>query len=451
MDIQEILAVLLQFGEIDLVRRITGVLGRTADKPKEFAIVAMSYMNLGDYTEAIAFCEKAISGDDDEIKMNLPSRLYPAFKGVGDYPMALSIIESVIQFSNSVEAKIEKSSCLYEANKKSDALEVLESIDREKLNDQQKVKFDAAMGPHQLRSGRFQEGLKNVIMTQDMARQLQFGHQYHNAQELPLQFWKGTPDCKKLIVYLEAGIGDEFINLRFLKNLAEMGIDARLYNVFYEDPIKNKRRGLIEFYEKNGCKFIKHFDVEEYKDFQWTYSQYLPILLSVREKDLWRGPYIQAKQKRLKGKFKIGLRWSGNPVPKFRNFPLELVYNTLKDLDVTFYSLQKDVCMEELKEFPEIVDLSKKIPSLSDVADYINSMDLLITCPTVTCTIAGALDKECIVMTPCSDYYVFNTSNNKTPWFSNKMTLLRQKSARIWDDVMPDLRKLVEKKVNGGC
>jgi hypothetical protein len=107
--------------------------------------------------------------------------------------------------------------------------------------------------------------------------------------------------------------------------------------------------------------------------------------------------------------------------------------------------------MEEIKEFPEIVDLSKKIPSLSDVADYINSMDLLITCPTVTCTIAGALDKECIVLTPCADYYVFNTSNNQTPWFSNKMTLLRQKSARIWDDVMPDLRKLVEKKVNGGC
>ena len=59
--------------------------------------------------------------------------------------MALSIIESVIQFGNSVEAKIEKSSCLYEANKKSDALEVLESIDREKLNDQQKVKFDAIL------------------------------------------------------------------------------------------------------------------------------------------------------------------------------------------------------------------------------------------------------------------------------------------------------------------
>lgn len=448
MNVQEIIAILLQFGELDLLRRLAKLLGSTAVKAEEYALVATMFLALGDNKEAIDFGERAVNSGDDELKLNFPQRLYPAYKGELDFIKALGIIETLVAMNpDNYDAKIEYALCLYDANKKDESYDVLKSINENKLDDFQKLKFNAALGPHQLREGKFQDGIKNVILSQDQVRRVQFNHQYHGANELPLPFWQGTPDCKKLIVYLEAGLGDEFINLRFLNVLKSRGIEAKLYSIWYEDPVKNNREGIIEFYEKNGYKFIRQFEQEKYQDYQWTYCQYLPILLNLTEKDLWTGPYLKAKKKRLKGKKKIGLRWSGNPVPKFRNFPLKLVYETLKDFNATFYSIQKHVCMEEIEDFPEIINLADELDSLADMADYINSFDLLITCPTVSCTIAGALDKPCIVLTPCSDYYIFNTKDDHTPWFGKNMTLLRQKTPREWANIMPELHKLVEKKL----
>lgn len=449
MAILQIIRVLIEFGETKLVKRIADLLGKTADTAEQFAIVMQIYLGLGENSLAIKFGEKAIEQGDNDLKLSLPQILYPAYKSEYDFSKALSIIQNMVQMNpDNLSLRIENALCLYDANKKEDAHDILKSIDEKKLDDFEKIKFKAALGPHQLRNGQFQTGLRNVILSQDAVRKAQFNHQYHGGTELPLPMWMGTPDCKKLIVYFEAGLGDEIINVRFLRNLESLGITAKLYNVWYEEPRKNNRQGMIEFYERNGFEFIRKFDLKEYQDYQWTYCQFLPILLNISEKDLWTGPYLKAKTKKLKGKYKIGLRWSGNPVPKYRNFPLKEVYNCLKDLDVTFYSIQKHVCMEELEEFPEIVDLSTKMPSLADMADYINSFDLLITCATVSCTFAGALDKECIVLNPCSDYYIFNTKTDHTPWFSDKMTLLRQKQPKNWSDVMPELRKLVEKKLD---
>lgn len=449
MAILQIIGVLLQFGETKLVKRIADLLARTADTAEQFVIVTQMYLALGENVLAIEFGEKAIEKGSDDIKLNLPQRLYPTYKAEFNFTKAVSIIESMVQMNpDNLALKIEKALCYYETNRKEEAHDILKTIDEKNLDDFAKLKFRAALGPHQLRNGQFQTGLRNVILSQDAVRKAEFNHQYHGGSELPLPMWMGTPDCKKLIIYLEAGLGDEIINVRFLRNLKSLGITAKLYNVWYEEPRKNNRQGMIEFYEKNGFEFIHKFNPDEYQDYQWTYSQFLPILLNVSEKELWTGPYLKAKTKKLKGKNKIGLRWSGNPVPKYRNFPLKEVYNSLKDLDVTFYSIQKHVCMDELAEFPEIVDLSGKMPSLADMADYINSFDLLISCATVSCTLAGALDKECIVLNPCNDYYIFNTKTEHTPWFSDKMTLLRQNQPKNWSDVMPDLRKLVEKKLN---
>jgi len=448
MNFQGTIAVLLQFGEVDLVRKLAKFFGSTATKQEEYGLVSSVFLHLGDYKDAIEFGEKAISDGDEKFEFMMSQNLYHAYRAEFCFDKALDIIKKIVEMiPDNYDAKIEYAFCLYDAGKKNESLEVLYSIKENELNDYQRLKYYAACGPHQLRTGDFQNGIKNVIMAQDQIRKIQYNHQYHGATELPLTFWQGTPDCKKLIVYLEAGLGDEVINLRFLKNLKDIGIEAKLYSIWYEDPQKNNREGIIEFYEKNGFEFIRHFDPEKHKDYQWTYSQYLPILLNLKQNDLWKGPYLKAKKKKLKGKKKIGLRWSGNLIPKHRNFPLKLVYNTLKDLDANFYSIQKHVCMEELEEFPEITNLADKLHSLEDMADYINSFDLLITCPTVSCAIAGALDKPCVVLTPCSDYYVFNTLNDHTPWFSKKMTLVRQKTPKEWADVMSDLRKIVKEKL----
>lgn len=449
MQVFQVLFSLLQFGEQKLVQDILDLLKKTADKPEEFAILCKFYNQLGRCADAITTGKNALACDDKNLKIEMFTELIRAYKIANEPTEAIKCMEEIEALAEVDKnfSNIEKSICYYDNNQKDKSYEILKEIDVANLNDQMKVKYFAALAPHQLRNNEFREGIKNVIITQDANKFIQYGHRYHDRSQLPLQFWEGTPDCKKLIVYLEAGLGDEVINLRFMKNLKDMGIDAYLYNIWYEEPEKNKRVGNLDFYEANGFQVIRKFELEKFKDFQWTYSQYLPILLNVDEKDLWTGPYLQAKKLKLKGKKKIGLRWAGNQYPLHRNFKLADIYSSIKHLDATFYSLQRDECLNELEEFPEIVDLSDKLTTMADLANYTKSLDLLITCPTLTCTIAGALDTPCITLVQCSDYYIFNTKNNNTPWYGKNMQLLRQKKPNSWSDIGKDLLKLIEKKL----
>jgi hypothetical protein len=47
-----------------------------------------------------------------------------------------------------------------------------------------------------------------------------------------------------------------------------------------------------------------------------------------------------------------------------------------------------------------------------------------------------------------NDYYLFNTLNNKTPWFSDKMTIVRQKTPRVWSNIMDEVATLVKEKLS---
>jgi hypothetical protein len=446
MQLQQIVLSLLSFDEKDLVRKLANFLGETADKVNEYIFVATIFIQLQEYDKALEYGQKGIDKETDQEVINqIHALLYPAYRNENQFEKALNALEKMPEGFNKNRLLFEKAQCFYDSNKKEESHDLLLSMKEDTLNDLEKLKRFASLGPHLLRNGNFQEGMRSVIIAQDNIKRIEFNHNYHGQSELPLEFWQGTPDCNKLIVYLEAGLGDEIINVRFLNHLKKRGIEVKLYNVFYENPEKNGRKGFVEFYQKNGFDVIQGFAPEKYVDYKWTYSQYLPMLLNLNENELWEGSYLKAGKKKLSKKKNIGLRWSGNAYPKFRNFNLKEIYESLKDLDCTFYSVQKDLCMDELKDCPDIIDLSSKLESLEDLAAYINSFDLLITCPTITCTIAGGLDKKCIVLNPCSDYYIFNTKTNQTPWFGKNMQLIRQKTPKVWSDCLQDLRKLTVK------
>jgi hypothetical protein len=63
---------------------------------------------------------------------------------------------------------------------------------------------------------------------------------------LDMPFWQGSPDLENLVVYAEAGIGDEIINIRFMKHLKDRGINAWWYTATQKR--KNKRQtGFVKF------------------------------------------------------------------------------------------------------------------------------------------------------------------------------------------------------------
>ncbi len=451
VDIRNIARTLVAVNKPDLAVKMAQIIGDAASEPEEIYYVFETLSSLNFYDESVFYGQKLLELEiPSEIKLKVKTVLANSYRHMAFSEKAIALLDEIYKEKESDSILIEKAGCLYENNNKDEAKELLNKVDESNLDEYESTKFRSYMAPHQLREGNFADGIRGIVFENDKMRNMQAGGQYyHSRKELPLEFWHGTNDCKKLIVFAEAGLGDEIINIRFLKKLKENGMDVKWYGHWHQAATVNRRVGAAEWFRNSGFDVITDFDPEKYKDYSWTYSQYLPILLDVNEKDLWDGPYMKAGKKELKGtKKKIGIRWAGNEYPKHRNFPLKDLYAVLKEIDADFYSLQKDTEMEELKDFPGIIDLSKELESFVDTADYINSMDLVITCPTCICPAAGALDVPCITIVQISDYYIFNTKTNKTPWFGDNMDLVRQKTPRRWDNIMEDVKALVKERLS---
>ena len=136
MEVQQILLTLLQFGEIELVKKVANLLAKTAERPEEHATMASIFVRIGENKKAIESGERAIAGDNDDIKLNLPAVLYPAYKAEYDYIKAIGIIENLVQMNpENYNLQLEKASLLYETNRKDDAADVLDRINVSDLND----------------------------------------------------------------------------------------------------------------------------------------------------------------------------------------------------------------------------------------------------------------------------------------------------------------------------
>ena len=103
--------------------------------------------------------------------------------------------------------------------------------------------------------------------------------------------------------------------------------------------------------------------------------------------------------------------------------------------------------MDELVDFPGIIDLSKNITSFYETAKYINSMDLIITSCTSIAHCAAALGKKTFIFVPISAYYPWCHPTEKSPWYGDNVTLLRQKTPRVWDEPMAELASLLQKEI----
>jgi len=449
----QILQFLRNSNENEVALEVLGHFAKNADDVQTLAGISDIYMIFHDYDNAVKYGELALEKpvEQQEIKEAIEVSLVPKYRSAYYPEKALKIINKIYDKNPTANVLLEKAGCLYENNQKEEAYELLKTLDDSTLEEYLLTKKNALIAPHLLRNHEFKDGMRGIVFETDKLRNSDHGSEvYHNKNMLPLELWYGTNDCKNLIVFAEAGLGDEIINIRFLNILKNKGFNVKWLAHWHKNADVNKRVGVAEWFKNNGFDVITEINPKDHKDYMWTYSQYLPILLDLDEKELWTGPYMKANKKKLKANKKknIAIRWSGNPYPKHRNFPLKDLYAVLKDVNANFYSLQKDYDMEELKDFPGIIDLSEKIESFTDTVDYINSMDLTITCPTCICPAAGALDKECITIIPINDYYLFNTLNDKTPWFSDKMTIVRQKTPRVWSNIMDEVATLVKEKLS---
>lgn len=318
----------------------------------------------------------------------------------------------------------------YSIHGKSDGKSILMSLNQ---NDP-RVRFN--LGWYNMQDGRLYEGQKNL----EYGRLLNV---FGGAKNVNAPIYDGSSLVgKTLLFHGEGGYGDEIINIRFVKNFHELGAKVivgcskELFPLFENLPY------IHAMVDRDVCNKVYHH--------YWVPSMSSTMHLKMEYSNLSSEPYLNIFNKRWvpknKSKFKVGLRWSGNPKfehEQHRKFPTQKMLDIAKIEGATYYSLQRD---NDLMENIPCIDMIYEMKNWKDTAEIISSMDLIITSCTSIAHLSAAMGKDTWVIPPILPYYIWALPQNTSPWYKN-VKLYRQTEYGNWDDpfekIKTDLKSIL--------
>ncbi len=454
-DLEPFILALETLGRKDLATEALDTFAKASNGLLQYENLSKCYFKLKKYTESIKYGEKSLAlSEDPKVSYLIRSNLINVYNQANLPEKALAYIKSNETINPlDIDTSLEKAYTYYLLNRKPEAQKILENtLQKENLDEKTATKIKFNLGTYYLYQDRFQEGLHNFLIEGAKMKLWNVENIMNRNDELDLPFWEGTPDLKHLIIYAEAGIGDEIINIRFMETLKERGIEPYWYAKWHSGVHSKERAGVTELFKKNGHNVITELDtVRNIPGIKWTYSMRLPIYLDLEYKDLWKGPYLKACPEHIdknqlpeNGRPKIGIRWQGNPAYEHdlhRSYHLKELYEHIGNINADFYSLQRDTGTEEIKDFPGLKDLQNNLKTFEDLASYIAQLDIIITSCTSIAHAAAAMGKKTYIFIPISAYYTWSHSGNKSPWYGDNVIQLRQEKPRDWSIPMANLAK----------
>ena len=295
-----------------------------------------------------------------------------------------------------------------------------------------------------LHQGKFQEGFRML----EVGRFLSVYGNPRPSTKKPI-YDLSSIKGKRIIIYLEGGLGDQIIHARFATTVSNRGgycivcceqplqsLVSRIPGV--QEVISVDKISITEHdYWMPGfsCGWLLGFDYQSLPNQQYIF----PLPEKVKE---WKSIVNSDK-------IKIGIRWSGNPKfehQQFRIFPPEKILNLRKHKEFQFYSLQKDNDVMELPE--EIIDLEPMLKSWDDTAAAIENLDLVITSCTSIAHVSSAMGKPTWVLVPILPYHVWTYGSDTSPWYQQTTRLYRQTHYGNWDEPFQRLEIDLLKKFN---
>lgn len=439
MSIEPIIKGLYDLKEKPTAKMLLDTLARHSITYRQYDEVALGYFRIKDYLTAIKYGEKALIAAHSNQEMFAARTNLINLYNHANYPeKAMDLIRLIdITHPNNVDNQLEKAFSLYLLNRKDEAEAIIrhQLETNNQLDEETRTKLRFNLGTYELYRDEFQTGMRHFLYD---GRQMGLWQK----QTLPLKRWEGEliPNLP-LVVLAEAGIGDEFINVRFINHLKQ----RQLNPMWYTD-----RDDLRSIFVKNGYTAIDRKMVDQLRfagGYQWVHSMDLPVLLNLQYQDLWNGPYLKPTKTITipsSNNIKIGVRWQGNPEydqDLHRSIPFAEIYEAIKaaNIPVALYSLQRDTGLDQLNGFDDIVDLSPLMGDYEDTLAMIDQLNLIITSCTSIAHAAAAIGKQTIVITPISAYYTWSHSSKQSPWYGDNVTLLRQQRPRVWDQPLKQL------------
>lgn len=319
------------------------------------------------------------------------------------------------------------------------ALEIYESLDQS----DPRVKFN--LGWHLLRKGNFKEAFK-LLEYGSQCRA--WGHEYIHLENGKIDIkkrWDGNP-TKTLLLFLEGGIGDCFIFLRWAKYL-----ETKCEELIIAVP-KTTYRLLANA----GYNVVPDFAIEHLQYDHYVPGMSIPNFIDVSDPmDKVTFPYIKSivepyipwgmdkvSSSYPNRNFKIGVRWMGNPEfehDQFRSIPKESLYGLGQY--GTLFSLQ----LEEEEDDENFIPSRHVIKDWQDTYSIFSKLDLLVTSCTSTAHLAGAMNIPTIVIVPLVSYFVW--ASEDLPWY-NSVTIIKQEKYNDWNGAIEKMYKFVDSFAN---
>ena len=177
----------------------------------------------------------------------------------------------------------------------------------------------------------------------------------------------------------------------------------------------------------------------------WVPSMSAVPILGWEYEDVDGSAYIPTPSTPHNKKYRIGLRWQGNPQfehEQHRLFPSHLLFDAVKDLDVEFVSLQRDEGAQHRPHWVKQVPLN----SWEETQAAVSACDMVISSCTSVAHLSAAMGVETWIIVPILPYYLWAKPGNSTPWYNNTK-LFRQEVFGDWTHPFQSIKTQLKHKL----
>lgn len=286
----------------------------------------------------------------------------------------------------------------------------------------------------------------------------------------PEKEWKGQDlKNKKILIYVEQGVGDSIQFASLCKMLKEQGAIVLFEEI---SPLTAVMRTCPYFDEV--VEVGKTAPEHDYHQSVMSLPLYLnlgnpreklidvdPSYLSVNKANISNPGLLEDHSwEQYNNNFKIGICWAGNPIHKndmlrstwlkhFRKLigiPNVKLFSLQQDTRIRFWPTVGQVDLCEGADGMNIVDMAPYMTDFNCTAAIIDKMDLVITVDTSVAHLAGAMGKPVWTLLSWHCDWRWGYKYKNTPWYPS-MKLFRQDTIGDWDSLFDKLEKEVNKEL----
>lgn len=286
---------------------------------------------------------------------------------------------------------------------------------------------------------------------------------------MPAPFWRGEDlSGKSIYIQAEQGIGDRLLFSRYLFWMKEKWPTCRILVCLF-DGLTNlfwEFRHIVEFLPA-GVPWPDDLDYSTFlcsiAEIHGTTPTNIPpdpgLLLRRVRRAREKQPKCTIPLPNLPA-LKVGICWTGNKTQtrnKERSIPLELLLPLAEDPRLVLYSFQCSPGVDDIERLGAgdlICDLGTDIERQGWVATGLAmmEMDIMITVCTSIAHYAGVLNIPTWTLLCADPYWIWQRTEETTPWYPNSMRLFRQRTHGEWqpviDQIKAELSKLADAKLN---